>query len=110
MEDPISAIKNAGYIDLVDAFSGAEAYSYTYYGQFGYLDHSLSSPSMTLQVVGTAVWHINADEPSALDYNEFNQPELYKPDQYRASDHDPVLVYLALTPIQRLYLPLVLAK
>ena len=38
------------------------------------------------------VWHINADEPSALDYNNYNQPLLYNPDPYRASDHDPVVV------------------
>ncbi len=39
------------------------------------------------------VWHINADEPSVIDYNtEFKPQDLYQPDAYRASDHDPVLI------------------
>ena len=37
-----------------------------------------------------------ADEPSALDYNDYNQPALYNPDPYRSSDHDPVLIGLDL--------------
>ena len=42
-------------------------------------------------------WHVNADEPVALDYNtNFKSPNhvntLYAGDPYRSSDHDPVLV------------------
>ena len=49
---------------------------------------------MTAQVTGAAFWHVNADEPSGLDYNSFNQPLLYNPDEFRSSDHDPVVVGL----------------
>jgi hypothetical protein len=47
-------------------------------------------------------YHINADEPSVLDYNtDFKtanlQSTLYAADQYRVSDHDPVIVGLDLT-------------
>ena len=49
---------------------------------------------MTANVTGTAIWHINADEPRALDYNDFNQPALFFPDEFRSSDHDAVLVGL----------------
>ena len=50
---------------------------------------------MTANVTGAAIWHINADEPGALDYNnEFNQPDLYSPDEFRSSDHDPLVVGL----------------
>jgi hypothetical protein len=66
-------------------------------GQAGYLDHALANASMSSKVVGTSVWHINADEPRALDYNDYNQPELYTPLPYRSSDHDPVIVGLELT-------------
>ena len=46
-------------------------------------------------------WHINADEPIALDYNiEFKSPSqvntFYDDGPYRSSDHDPVLVGLDL--------------
>ena len=78
-EDPITAIKSAGYTNLIDAHLGAGGYSYVFDGQTGYLDHALSNPTLTPQVTGVAEWHNNADEPVALDYNDYNQPLLYSP-------------------------------
>lgn len=92
MEDPITALKNAGYTNLVESWLGAQAYSYVFGGQKGYLDHALATPAMANLVTGVVEWHINADEPVALDYNDYNQPELYTPAPFRSSDHDPVLV------------------
>jgi predicted extracellular nuclease len=92
LEDPITAIKTGGYTDLVQAFGGTNAYSYVFMGQSGYLDHALASSALTARVMGATEWHINADEPPALDYNDYNQLELYSPDQFCASDHDPVIV------------------
>ncbi|KEF33187.1 nuclease [Deinococcus sp. RL] len=78
------------------------AYSYQFDGQWGSLDHALASSSLRRQVTGQTKWHINADEPTVLDYNvEFKsaaqQVSLYAPDPFRSSDHDPVLVGLNLT-------------
>ena len=106
MEDPISALQEEGYTNLVAKYGGMYAYSYVFFGQAGYLDHSLANMPLAPQVTGTTVWHINADEPSALDYNSYNQPGLYKPDAYRSSDHDPVLVGLQLG-VSTLYLPVI---
>jgi predicted extracellular nuclease len=92
MEDPIVALEDFGFTDLVEHFVDPVPYSYVYYGQAGYLDHSLASPDAYLRTMGTTVWHINADEPNALNYNDYNQPGLYNPDAFRSSDHDPVLV------------------
>ena len=103
-EDPISALKEAGCKDLVRRFEGKDAYSYVFDGQWGYLDHALASPHLARQVTGTTTWHINADEPTALDYNtEFKSPAQVEappraPTPYRSSDHDPVLVGLDLAP------------
>jgi hypothetical protein len=99
-EDPILALEAAGYGNLVEQFGGEEAYSYVFDGRWGYLDHALASPSLRSQVTGAGDYHINADEPSVLDYNtNFKTPgqiaSLYAPDAYRTSDHDPVLVGLA---------------
>ena len=109
-EDPITAIKNGGYSDLLAQYDGAGAYTFVFYGQFGYLDHALASAALQPFVTGATAWHINADEPRALDYNEeFKSPgqvaELYGSGPYRASDHDPVLVGLSFQRL--LYLPLV---
>ncbi len=106
MEDPVTTIEAAGYTDLLETFVGtgvgAGAYSFNFFSQSGYLDHGLSSASLVSQVTGAGFWHVNADEPSGLDYNNFNQAGLYNPDEFRSSDHDPVLVglELAATPMQ----------
>lgn len=97
MEDPIDVIEGAGYVNLVRVYEGDYAYSYVFQGQAGYLDHALATPSLSSRVTGTTIWHANADEPSALDYNNYNQPDVYSPDPYRASDHDPVVVGLCET-------------
>ena len=52
-------------------------------------------------MTGVADYHINSDEPSVLDYNtDFKSAgqlvSLYAPDQFRISDHDPVVI--GLTP------------
>jgi len=101
-EAAITTIEAAGYTNLIAASNGPSAYSYVFDGQWGYLDHALASSSLAGQVRGVTEWHINADEPSVLDYNtDFKsagqQSSLYAADQFRTSDHDPVLVDLALT-------------
>ena len=100
-EDPIQALTASGFTDLVATFNGANAYSYVFFGQAGYLDHGLANESLAAKVADTTIWPINADEPRALDYNtEFKTPEqqasFYAPDAYRASDHDPVIIALNL--------------
>ena len=114
MEDPIALIEAAGYTDLVESYIGADAYSYVYFGQAGYLDHALANSRLAAQVTGATIWHINADEPRVLDYNEEFESAvqvagLYHGDAYRSSDHDPVIVGLGLAvdPPHRVYLPLV---
>ncbi len=101
MEDPITVIKNAGFTNLIESVLGPDAYSYVFDGQWGYLDHALGSASIVPQVTGVGDYHINSDEPSVLDYNtDFKNAaqiaSLYAPDQFRVSDHDPVLVGLDL--------------
>jgi hypothetical protein len=98
-EDPVTAIKNAGYVNLTENALGDAAYSFAFDGTWGYLDHALASNSLASQVSGLTEFHINADEPSVLDYNEDfksagQQVSLYAPDRYRASDHDPVIIGL----------------
>ncbi len=100
-EDPIDVLVDAGFVDLADSLIGPDAYSYVFNGQWGYLDYALASPSLVAQVTGAAEYHINADEPGVLDYNTnfktvAQVDYLYAPDEFRTSDHDPVLVGLDL--------------
>lgn len=98
MEDPVTALKNAGYTDLINQFLGNSTYSFTFDGLVGYLDHAMANASLTAQVTGVAEWHINTDEPAVIDYNEdFNPAGYYDgTTPFRASDHDPVIVGLNL--------------
>ncbi|NIJ54539.1 ExeM/NucH family extracellular endonuclease [Dyadobacter arcticus] len=96
-EEPLTILEAAGYKNQLPATS----YSYVFDGQFGSLDHALANTTLTRQVTGAAKWHINADEPGVMDYNtEFKSPgqvtSLYSADQFRAADHDPVLIGLSL--------------
>ena len=110
-EDPIDAIlagpddtlgTSDDYTDMLYAFGGEYAYSYVFDGQLGYLDYALANSNLASQVTGTTAWHINADEADLIDYDtsfkQDAQDALYEPNAYRASDHDPVIVGLNLTP------------
>ncbi|MCB1845198.1 MAG: hypothetical protein KDI09_19685, partial [Halioglobus sp.] len=84
---------------MVAAFGGADAYSYVFDGQLGYLDHALANSTLAPQVAGVTEWHINADEAPLYDYNlEFDRdPALFDASSpYRSSDHDPLLIGLQL--------------
>ena len=48
-------------------------YSYVFNGEFGYLDHALTTASLDAQVAGVTEWHVNADEAAMLDYNLDNK-------------------------------------
>jgi len=100
-EDPIDVLRNGGLTDEIDRFVD-NPYSFVFNGQSGYLDHAITTSTLSSQVSGVTEWHINADEPRILDYNlEFKgsgtSPDLYTPTPYRSSDHDPVLVGLNLS-------------
>lgn len=102
-EDPINALTAGGLVNQIAAYE-SNAYSYVFDGELGYIDHALTTASLTTQMGGVGHWHINADEPSFLDYNlEFKQPacpacepDLYSATPYRSSDHDPVVIGLLL--------------
>ena len=97
-EDPVKVLTSAGLVGQTERFvPDGQRYSYVFDGQSGELDHVLAGRELSRRVTGAAIWHINSDEPPILDYNtEDNPPELYRPDAYRSSDHDPVLVGLRL--------------
>ena len=97
MEDPIRALAEYGY----NSVKPAGEYSYVFDGESGNLDHALATDSLAQKVVMVQDWHINTDEPLALDYNtEYKSDEqvesFYAPTPYRSSDHDPVVLDLNL--------------
>ncbi len=97
-EDPTKTLESAGNESLLKRMPAAERYTYVFGGETGALDHGYASSTLMAQVSGVNVWHINADEPTVIDYNtEFKTDDRYAATAFRASDHDPVIVGLTLT-------------
>lgn len=111
-EDPIQVFEKANYKVLLNdkvVGQGEQAYSYVFgvasnaegYGGAGNLDHAIADANLYSKVKKAFAWHINADEPTVLDYNEEYKTDAQKAlffseDAYRSSDHDPVIVDLDL--------------
>ena len=97
LEDPTAVLESAGNESLLKRMPANDRFTYVFGGETGALDHAYASGSLRAQVSSIGVWHINADEPSVLDYNtDFNTDDRFAPTPFRASDHDPVLVGLTL--------------
>ena len=90
-EDPIEAIRKAGFSELVEEKPVQEKrghhHSFVYYGQHGSLDYAFSSAALLENVQQAFIWNVNAMLPANM---ELPQPWL------RFSDHDPVVVDLSL--------------
>lgn len=100
-EDPLTTLARADYLSAFEVLGKTPSYGYIFDNLSGQLDHMLLNTKARDYLVDVAEWHINADEPIALDYNlEFKtsqqQNDFYAPDAYRSSDHDPVVVALNL--------------
>lgn len=111
-EDPILALEKANYKVLLNDKTigqGEQAYSYVFgvssnaegYGGAGNLDHAIADSNLYSKVKKAFAWHINADEPTVLDYNEEYKTDeqkalFFAEDPYRSSDHDPVIVDIDL--------------
>jgi uncharacterized protein len=98
-ENPITYLESNGYLDIMrqPQFEGATAYDYVFEGKSGALSHAIANTALFGQIAGAGAWHINADEPRAFDYNDFNQAAAYSANQFRAADHDPLVIGLNLT-------------
>jgi len=97
-EDPIQWFETHGYPDLIPRIVGANAYSYDFGSQRGYLDHAIANGLMNTLVKSLAEWHNNSDEPSSLEaLNSSNksaaaQVAYFGADPWAASDHDPIVI------------------
>ena len=87
-------LHDAGYGNLAPEGE----HSYAFDGMVGSLDHVLASPAAAGLVTGSDIWEINAHESVGLEYSRhnYNVVDLYAPDPYRASDHNPEVVGLRL--------------
>lgn len=104
-EDPVAALKAAGYVNIYESpvkiLGNEPHYSYVFNGQSGTLDYALASPSLFAQISYAFDLPVNADEPSALDYNNYNQPGLYASDWHRYADHNPLMITLSPWEVTR---------
>lgn len=101
-EAPVQYLLGEGFNNVEDhLMDGGSVYSYVYDGQVGTLDYVLVSDSLMSKLVESKVWHINADEADALDYNlDYGRSGAYFSGETAArnSDHDPVLTGFDMLP------------
>ncbi|CAM3259732.1 Endonuclease YhcR precursor [Arthrobacter ulcerisalmonis] len=100
-EDPINVFTTAGYVNQDEKArkaDGSAKHSYLFGGLVGSLDHIIASPAANAVVSGADIWNINSVESVALEYSRYNNnvTDYYAANQFRASDHDPVVVGLNL--------------
>lgn len=96
-EPPVRLFEDADYDNVARRVPVLERYTFVYFGEAGTLDYGMASRSLSDQVAGATIWHINADESSLLDYDtRFDPPGYARPDPFRSSDHDPILIGLDL--------------
>ncbi|QOR70220.1 ExeM/NucH family extracellular endonuclease [Ruania alkalisoli] len=89
-ELPALAIEDAGYSNLNNGET-----TYVFDGKVGSLDHVYANGAAAERVTGVDIWSINSAESVLAEYSRYNYfaSEHFQPGtQYRASDHDPILV------------------
>lgn len=98
-EDPIQALKTAGFTDVMRDKFGSDSYTYSFRGQLGALDYVMANAPANELIASAFEWHINAAEPRVLDYSvTLPRSDIQKPtawlsnNPYRSSDHDPVVI------------------
>ena len=92
-EDPIQLLRDAEFTDLGSLLDPGR-YSFVFNALSGSLDHAMSTDALTDKVTGLAHWNINAVESFAYQYD--GDPALYSPNQFRSSDHDPLVLGIDL--------------
>jgi predicted extracellular nuclease len=60
-EDPIAVLTSNGLLDQIDRLVRPTGipYSYIFDGESGYIDHALTTSSMSPLIAGVTEWHIN---------------------------------------------------
>lgn len=100
-EEATTNLLGNGFVDLAQQYVGQGAYNSGSNGFWGTLSYALASTSLLPHVNSATIWHINADEPGALDYNLENKSAgqetgFYDADEFRSSDRDPIILGLRL--------------
>lgn len=100
-EDPVRYLEEAGFINLVAEHLPPERqYSYVFRGESGTLDYIFASRDLAEAVTGAEVWHINADEPAFLGFDERGGTSAASRGQpWRSSDHDPIVIGIRRDPV-----------
>jgi predicted extracellular nuclease len=97
MEDPVQEIEAAGYQSLKSTDDPDEE-TYSFAGTSGSLDHVFANAAAKAMVTGVDVWETNANESVYYQYSRYNYvgTDLYRPDVFAASDHNPEVVGIKL--------------
>lgn len=88
-EDPIDLFRANGY----ESYFDDEETSFIFQGESGALDHAMLNEEARSIAYEGQILHINSMEPRFLDYSDDNAA-FYQDNEYRSSDHDPVILWI----------------
>ncbi len=95
-EDPLLLLEKEGFKNLNSEpelnIRETPIFSYSFQGYLGSLDHALANRSMLSLIRSIDSWSINSVEDILLKYDS----DYAKPDAYRSSDHDPLVIGIEL--------------
>ncbi|MFN2137914.1 MAG: ExeM/NucH family extracellular endonuclease [Candidatus Promineifilaceae bacterium] len=75
------------------------AYNAVQDSEAGNLSYAFCTSGLLPRVAMAQNWHVNADEPAALDYRLTNPPALFAPNLHRFAARDPLIIDLAPQPL-----------
>lgn len=95
MEDPLQVFYDGGFVNTVREHE-SEAWSYSFGGMVGSLDHVLANAAAAERVTGATGWSINGPESVMTQYSRYrnNEVNLVEEGVYGSSDHNPIIVGL----------------
>ena len=95
MEDPLQVFYDGGFVNTVREHE-ADAWSYSFGGMVGSLDHVLANAAAAERVTGATGWSINGPESVMTQYSRYrnNEVNLVEEGVYGSSDHNPIIVGL----------------
>jgi predicted extracellular nuclease len=94
-EDPLQVLAEFELATVGAQNSDEMDYGAVFNGQAGTLNYGFVTSGLVRKVALVQRWHINTDEPPALDYRETNQPLLFAPGPYRSAAQDPLVIDLS---------------
>ena len=95
LEEPLQILEDAGLASAAAIRNVELGYSAVVNGESASMTYTFVTDGLVEKIALAEAWHVNADEPAALDFRLSNQPALYTAEAFRFAAQDPFIVDVA---------------